>query len=43
MVEIKNMLQLQATCSNIVKEALEEIIEEYNLWDWFKNYKKHKY
>ena len=29
MVEIKNMLQLQATCSNIVKEALEEIIEEY--------------
>ena len=29
MVEIKNMLQLQATCSNIVKEVLEEIIEEY--------------
>jgi hypothetical protein len=29
MVEIKNMLQLQTMCSNIVKEVLEEIIEEY--------------
>lgn len=29
MVEIRNMFQLQATYSNIVKEALEEIIEEY--------------
>ena len=29
MVEIKNMLQLQAMCRNIVKEVLEEIIEEY--------------
>jgi hypothetical protein len=29
MVEIKNMLQLQVMCSNIVKEVLEEIIEEY--------------
>jgi hypothetical protein len=29
MVEIKNMLQLQAIYSNIVKEVLEEIIEEY--------------
>jgi hypothetical protein len=29
MVEIKNMLQLQVMFSNIVKEVLEEIIEEY--------------
>ena len=29
MVEIKNMLQLQTMCSNIVKEVLEELIEEY--------------
>ena len=29
MVEIKNMLQLQAMYSNVVKEVLEEIIEEY--------------
>ncbi len=29
MVEIKNVLQLQVMCSNIVKEVLEEIIEEY--------------
>lgn len=29
MVEIKNILQLQVACSNIVKEVLEEIIEEY--------------
>ena len=29
MVEIKNMLQLQAMYSNVVKEVLDELIEEY--------------
>ena len=29
MIEIKNMLQLQAMYSNVVKEALDELIEEY--------------
>lgn len=29
MIEIKNMLQLQAMYSNVVKEVLDELIEEY--------------